>query len=391
MQNGKYGGFDARIEYSGVSQAGTNASLDFTPWPDCAFTASTFQTGGVLAGCAVGVGSPGSTYLGRLMTVEFRCVADGTITLVHGGPGNTDLVDGASAPFSEAQGTESISIDCSGATPGPPTPGPPGPLDFSIGSDPGVGANAVCDSSGAPTNVCQVPRGAPFGVKLYLHSLPTNLQVDGYAGYDSTFDFTGVTPDQGFAAHQQWPGCVFDAFLVAADYVMEGCAVGVAQPTSTYTGLMETAYFACAQSGTITLRHGANNTDLVDNNLNGYFESSDETLQIDCVDPLPYPADTDVDDCPDAYEATMNPMAGGMRNYSNHWDYMNPTRDGVNRLDDILMVEGQYYIDAGNPNYNAGTDRTGLGPNVWNLGPPNGLQRIDDILAMIGQYYHDCS
>jgi hypothetical protein len=42
------------------------------------------------------------------------------------------------------------------------------------------------------------------------------------------------------------------------------------------------------------------------------------------------------------------------------------------------------------PGYSPNYDRTYLGPNPWNLGPPNGQQRADDILAVIDQYFHDC-
>jgi hypothetical protein len=47
-------------------------------------------------------------------------------------------------------------------------------------------------------------------------------------------------------------------------------------------------------------------------------------------------------------------------------------------------------IDDGNPNYTQETDRTLLGPNSWNLGPPDGLQRVDDVLHIVHQFMHDC-
>ncbi len=61
-----------------------------------------------------------------------------------------------------------------------------------------------------------------------------------------------------------------------------------------------------------------------------------------------------------------------------------------NRFRGLPSVDA-YFIDASNPAYNPDTDRTALGPNAWNLGPPNGLQRVDDILAQVKQYFHDCS
>ncbi len=93
-------------------------------------------------------------------------------------------------------------------------------------------------------------------------------------------------------------------------------------------------------------------------------------------------------------------LTGGRRNYLNPNDYFNPSRDGVNRVDDILLVVQAYFDDDsdGNPGlppyapgYNPDFDRTYVGPLAWNLGPPNGLQRVDDILNAVKQYFHDCS
>jgi subtilisin family serine protease len=102
--------------------------------------------------------------------------------------------------------------------------------------------------------------------------------------------------------------------------------------------------------------------------------------------------DFDHDACPDEKELLDNQAAGGLRDPYNHWDYFNPTHDGLNRVDDILKVVSQYFIDEGNPAYTKNTDRTAvIGANPWNLGPPNGQQRVDDILAAVKSYFHDCS
>jgi len=103
--------------------------------------------------------------------------------------------------------------------------------------------------------------------------------------------------------------------------------------------------------------------------------------------------DSDNDGCPDKRELGDTPGSGGLRDPSNHYDYMNATKDGQNRVDDILAVVAQYFIDdpVGNPDMKSQTDRTALlGGNAWNLGPPNGQQRVDDILASVKQYHHDC-
>ena len=112
--------------------------------------------------------------------------------------------------------------------------------------------------------------------------------------------------------------------------------------------------------------------------------------------------DADGDGCPDVNEQQVAPNSevnGGRRDRLNPHDYFNPTHDGLNRVDDILKLVDQYFIDdndgnPGQPPYAAGydpdTDRTLLGPNAWNLGPPDGLQRSQDIIHVVKQFFHDC-
>jgi hypothetical protein len=141
-----------------------------------------------------------------------------------------------------------------------------------------------------------------------------------------------------------------------------------------------------------------------------YDATSDDLRVLHCNDANCSPGvkssitdDTDGDGCPDADEqqtAIGSETSGGRRDYLNPNDYFNPSGDGENRIDDILAVINQYFDDDddGNPGlppyepgYNPNTDRTSLGPDQWDLGPPNGEQRIDDVLAIIYQYFHDCS
>jgi hypothetical protein len=104
----------------------------------------------------------------------------------------------------------------------------------------------------------------------------------------------------------------------------------------------------------------------------------------------PTAADTDTDGCKDGAELGSDEMAGGQRNPQDLWDYFNPTEDGQNRIDDILAVVNQYFIDEGQPGYHTKFDRTLAGPNDWNLGPPDGQVRVDDILHAVNSYFHDC-
>ena len=40
--------------------------------------------------------------------------------------------------------------------------------------------------------------------------------------------------------------------------------------------------------------------------------------------------------------------------------------------------------------YHTAFDRTLAGPNIWNLGPPNGGISILDIVLTVAQFGHDC-
>ena len=113
-------------------------------------------------------------------------------------------------------------------------------------------------------------------------------------------------------------------------------------------------------------------------------------------------SDNDNDGCTDAQEAGLNERQGGRRNAKNPHDYFNPSHDGKNRMDDVLLVLQQYFVDKYlpappgqplvlNPAYRADADRTYLGPNDWNTGQGDGYQRLDDVRNMSEQYAHDCS
>lgn len=122
-----------------------------------------------------------------------------------------------------------------------------------------------------------------------------------------------------------------------------------------------------------------------------------------CADTYCTP-DLDGDDCADAQEQLSLDddweVHGGNRNPKNPYDYFDASHDGQVRINDIVLVVNAYYKDQWlnpptntipNPAYNSAYDRTYVGPNNWNLGPPNGLQRVDDILNEVHQYFHDCS
>ncbi len=131
-------------------------------------------------------------------------------------------------------------------------------------------------------------------------------------------------------------------------------------------------------------------------------------------------ADNDNDGCADAQETGNSPMLGGVRNSKNFWDYGDMpletsagsgfyVRDGKVRVGDILAVVQRYFADddggtapinrTSDPlstppaaGYHPAFDRGAvIGPNGWDLAPPDGQVLVGDILAVVQQYFHDCS
>ncbi len=116
--------------------------------------------------------------------------------------------------------------------------------------------------------------------------------------------------------------------------------------------------------------------------------------------------DSDGDGCSNWEELNIAATAqlfGGLRDPWNFYDYMNPTKDKINRVDDILAVVAKYQVNDADDTpgfppyvgaYDPRVDRTALtgpGSSPWTLGPPNGTVNVPDILAAVKSYHHDCN
>jgi polyhydroxybutyrate depolymerase len=109
--------------------------------------------------------------------------------------------------------------------------------------------------------------------------------------------------------------------------------------------------------------------------------------------------DNDNDGCPDAKEAGLDPLLGGLRNAKDAWDYYDvlgpgqslPADGYIDLANDILGVI-QHYAPTGAPPYDAAFDRgPSTGPDPWNMTAPDGvIDLANDILGVIQQYLHDC-
>ena len=163
----------------------------------------------------------------------------------------------------------------------PVSAGPTAGLDLSIG----VGAE--CDSTAGPAK-CTFDPGATFTVDFKANALPGGF---GYAGYDASIDYSGVTLVDGSLVQQgagAWPACTFPASDTAtAGHVAGACAFGIGAAPSTYVGVLLRFDLQCPASpgtGSVTLNNGPQGpSDLVDESLTPHGEAQGtEALTINC-------------------------------------------------------------------------------------------------------------
>ena len=111
------------------------------------------------------------------------------------------------------------------------------------------------------------------------------------------------------------------------------------------------------------------------------------------VPPDPGHMDTDGDGCSDAEELGDNPALGGDRDPNNGWDFFDtPVLDKKVTAGDIFQVVAHFGATDGGASggYDTAYDRTTVGPNRWNLGPPDGKITAQDIFLVTAQFGHTC-
>lgn len=141
-------------------------------------------------------------------------------------------------------------------------------------------------------------------------------------------------------------------------------------------------------------------------------EPSPEPSPTSEPEPTPEPGlDSDGDGCTDEKELGPDEALGGKRDPANFWDFFDPNLDGAVGFGDFLLLlqhfgasddNGQASInrnsdplttpDAGPGTYHPRFDRgVVIGPNGWDLAPPNGTIALSDFLALLVQFGHTCA
>jgi hypothetical protein len=259
--------------------------------------------------------------------------------------------------------------------------------------------------TGALNRECLVAPSSVFSIDVLTDPAPT------FQGYQIVIQYSGNINlvQQPALTENEWPRCgpgfetkTLPSAGAPGRYVL-GCKSG--PPATNYSGVLANIHFSCKGSGSglIGIIGGAGahvsfydrpsifgNRIFLASEAKGGIRYADAVV-INCGGQTGGLAgDTDGDGCANTKEQGTNERTGGRRDYLNPWDFFDPNGDGLHRNDDIVAVMQRYMTNEGGANYSAAYDRTLLGPNYWNLGPPNGQIRLDDIMIIRSLYYHDC-
>ena len=174
-----------------------------------------------------------------------------------------------------------------------------------------------------------------------------------------------------------------------------------------YQGVVAELVFSCQS-------HAPTNLEMTGPGTNTFFSDSGvaqvkpslKAAVIICLEPE---FDSDLDGC--SNEAELDPKSGtgtgGQRDPLYFWDFFDtptgvpPERDRAITVGDIGAVVARFGT-SGDPGadplspppvsgYHTAFDRTPLGPELWNLGPPDGNITVQDVGGVVAQFGHTCA
>ena len=128
------------------------------------------------------------------------------------------------------------------------------------------------------------------------------------------------------------------------------------------------------------------------------FTGNDSGLAYVFQNKLPEPGDTDGDGCSDQRENGPDETLGGLRDYTNPYDFYDVLGSGGGPPDQVIDLPNdilgviEHFSPQGAPPYDVAFDRgPSAGPNPWNMTAPDGVIDLpNDILGVILQFNHDC-
>ena len=255
--------------------------------------------------------------------------------------------------------------------------GPTGPVAYTDG---GVAFYAPLDRAAATaTNALYAPvyRWTKDGIDRYS---PLNLAPAGYAPQEAAFyaacpdgDGDGLTDCYESFPGLSTDGADYDGDLLTNGYEDATTGCDPVLPNDDLDGWSATQELA---SGT--------NPCVWDSGAWGCANAEWRDPGCD--------VDGDGDGCTNAWELGPVPSFGGQRDPADGWDYFNPTGDGRNRIEEVLILISNYYATKGDGRYSEAYDRTSVpGQPAWRPGAPDGRVRTEDILLMLSSLFHDCA
>jgi hypothetical protein len=152
------------------------------------------------------------------------------------------------------------------------------------------------------------------------------------------------------------------------------------------------------EAGTIFLNASSMPIDPVLSGASIICDEVDDPTPTPSPSPSPTPEpdqntiDSDGDGCSNAEELGSNEVLGGRRDRYNPHDFFDtPVLDRSVTVGDIAQLVARFGTMVGSLNYNAAYDRTLLGPDPWDLGPPNGSVTVQDMALIVAQFGHHCA
>jgi len=273
----------------------------------------------------------------------------------------------------------------------------------------------VCDI-GVSGRECDIATGSNFVVEAVASGPPEG----GYSAFKVVIQYSGnvnLVGQPGFAENKS-PVCGIPVELTSPGrYVLSCKAVPLLSGERTdYNGAIANVYFVCkggpaqidivagdAASGSIYTQPGS--TSPVNVTLRSQpkgIKDVADSVHINCnpePEKLPEPGDTDGDGCSDQRENGEDETLGGLRDFTNPWDFYDVSGPGggppdgvVDLANDILGVI-QHFSPNGLAPYDVLYDRgPTTGPHPWNMTAPDGaIDLANDVLGVILQFQHTCT
>ena len=270
----------------------------------------------------------------------------------------------------------------------------------------------VCDI-GAIGRKCEVDAGDNFVIEAVASGPP----FGGYSAYRLTIRYSenlNLVGDETFAEIKS-PICEIPFESTFPGLYRFSCkAVHLLSGNRTdYNGALVNLKFICKGSGQIDILGGPTGSiytqpgfvgpitvPLLSQAKGGLLVA--DSVHINCPDQIVLRTaqiDTDGDGCSDAQEQGLDAVRGGLRDFTNPWDFYDVTGAGsanpdglVDLPNDVLGVI-MHYSPNGGGNYDARFDRgPSAGPHPWNMTAPDGVIDLpNDILGVINQLGHTCT